>query len=463
MKGLSCVILAAGLGKRMRSSRAKVLHPLGGRPIILHVLDEVEKLRPDLSVLVVGRQAKEVLRVTSGRSVVPALQKMPLGTGHAALQAARVLGRTRNRILILNGDTPLIRKETLGALIRYHGREKSTVTLLTARMPNPSGYGRIIRGSEGRVDRIVEEKDATPIEREMNEVNTGTYVVNAPFLRKALLKIRKGNAQGEYYLTDLVAIAAGEGERVAALTVSDEEEVRGVNTRADLAACERTLRFRRLAACLARGVTVLDPTTTYVGEDVRIGRDTVLHPFVTLEGRTRIGRDCIVRSHTRIRDSVLADGVTVKDACVIEESRLGRGAVAGPFAHLRPGTVLDSGARVGNFVEIKKSRIGAASKANHLSYIGDAAVGRHVNIGAGTITCNFDGSAKHRTIIGDEVFVGSDTQLVAPVRVGRGAVVAAGSTITRNVPQNALAIARIPQTNKPGYTKQRRKTGKKRL
>ncbi len=330
------------------------------------------------------------------------------------------------------------------------------MTLLTSRFPDPTGYGRIIRGEDGGVLKIVEERDATRAQKRNNEVNTGTYLVEADFLFPALRGLKRANAQGEYYLTDIVAAARRRGMRVAALAAGDVEEVRGINTREDLAAAERTLRLRRVSAWMRSGVTVVDPETTYIGPDVRLGQDTVLHPFTSLEGRSRVGRGCVIRSHSRITDSRLDDGATVKEACVIEESRLGKGASVGPFAHLRPGTVLDSGARVGNFVEVKKARLGAGAKANHLSYIGDAEVGRRVNIGAGTITCNYDGVKKHRTVIEDEVFVGSDTQFIAPVRIGRGAIVAAGSTITRDVPRDALAIARTPQTNTPGYAKRRR-------
>lgn len=424
--------------------------------MVLHVLDLVGRLRPDRTILVVGTQADEIAKTVTGRSIKAVLQRRPLGTGHAALQAERSLRRSGPLVLILNGDTPLLRKSTLDALIRCHRREKAVVTLLTARLSDPAGYGRIVRDVSGSVVKIVEEKDASPEERNINEVNTGTYVVERSFLFPALHRLRRSNKQGEYYLTDIVGAAVRGALTVSALAGEDPEEVRGINTRADLAAAERTLRLRRLDHWMRAGVTIRDPESTHIGSDVRIGRDTVLHPFSTIEGETRIGRECVVRSHVCIRDSRLADGVTVREACVIEESRLGKGVSVGPFAHLRPGTVLDPGARVGNFVEIKKARLGAGSKANHLSYIGDAAVGRRVNIGAGTITCNYDGAEKHRTVIGDDVFVGSDTQFVAPVRVGKGAVVAAGSTITRDVPPDALAIARTPQSNKPGYAKRRR-------
>jgi bifunctional UDP-N-acetylglucosamine pyrophosphorylase/glucosamine-1-phosphate N-acetyltransferase len=367
----------------------------------------------------------------------------------------RRLGTTLSTYVILNGDTPLLQVETLQALLHLHRDERAAVTLLTAAVDDPTGYGRVVRAKDGRVQQIVEDRDATGVERQIHEINVGTYVMDGPFLFEVLDKLQPRNAQGEYYLTDVVALAVERGLRVAALAVSEAEGM-GINTRGQLAAAEQAIRRRICAHWMREGVTVRDPATTSIDADVVIGRDTVIHPDVTLEGRTTIGEDCIVRSHTRISDSVLGHRVVVQDHCVIRESRLEDDAAIGPFAHLRPGTVLRRAAKVGSFVEMKKAELGEGSKANHLSYLGDAKIGKGVNIGAGTITCNYDGHKKHETVIGDNVFVGSDVQFVAPVTVGVGAVIAAGATITADVPPDTLAIARAAQVNRPGWSARQR-------
>jgi bifunctional UDP-N-acetylglucosamine pyrophosphorylase/glucosamine-1-phosphate N-acetyltransferase len=486
--------MAAGLGKRMRSKLGKVLHPIAGRPMVLYVVDVAQRLADRGVVVVVGHQGEQVKSVveahcaaTASRERLQALresthgaangvqaaspapvhfavQAQQLGTGHAVMQARDVFkqmsGSPAGTYLILNGDTPLLSEATVRALLGMHERERAAVTLLTVHLPDPSGYGRVIR-SESRTDamdvlRIVEDKDASPAEAAINEINVGTYVVDGPFLFEALSHLQPKNAQKEYYLTDIIEMAVKQGRRVLALVAADVDEGMGINTRQQLAAAERVVRDRVAQRWMDAGVTMLDPESTWIDHGVEIGRDTVLHPHVTIEGRTTIGEDCVIRSHSRVTDSVLGQRVVVQDSCVLREARLEDDTTVGPFAHLRPGAVLRRSAKVGNFVEIKKAELGEGSKANHLSYLGDARIGTGVNIGAGTITCNYDGFKKHETIVEDGVFIGSDTQLIAPVKVGRGATVAAGSSITDEVPADALAVARARQVNIPGWAEKRR-------
>ncbi|HYM37548.1 MAG TPA: bifunctional UDP-N-acetylglucosamine diphosphorylase/glucosamine-1-phosphate N-acetyltransferase GlmU [Nitrospiraceae bacterium] len=461
-KNLGAVVMAAGLGKRMKSKLAKVLHPVAGRPMVLYGVDLAQQLAGEHVAVVVGYQGKEVRAAIEASGphapVMLVEQTQQLGTGHAVQQARdmfRRLGKTLSAYVILNGDTPLLQVETLKALLHLHQDERAAVTLLTAAADDPSGYGRVVRAKDGRVQKIVEDRDATGAEKQVHEINVGTYVMDGPFLFEALDKLQPRNAQGEYYLTDVVALAVERGLRVSALAVSEAEGM-GINTREQLAAAEQAIRRKICAHWMREGVTVRDPATTVIDADVVIGRDTVIHPDVTLEGRTTIGEDCIVRSHTRISDSVLGHRVVVQDHCVIRESRLEDDAAIGPFAHLRPGAVLRRAAKVGNFVEMKKAELGEGSKANHLSYLGDATIGKGVNVGAGTVTCNYDGHKKHETVIGDDVFVGSDVQFVAPVTIGKGAVIAAGATITADVPPDTLAIARAAQVNRPGWASRQR-------
>ncbi|MER3424770.1 MAG: UDP-N-acetylglucosamine diphosphorylase/glucosamine-1-phosphate N-acetyltransferase, partial [Nitrospiraceae bacterium] len=350
-------------------------------------------------------------------SILIAEQTRQLGTGHAVMQARAAIMRARgapaSTYLILNGDTPLLTETTVRQLLSVHEAEHATVTLLTAVLDDPTGYGRIVRDrSDGRVVRIVEDRDADEVESSVQEVNVGTYVVDGPFLFEALDQLQPQNTQQEYYLTDIVRSAVERGLRVSALAVRDAHEGLGINSRLQLAAAERVMRERIRHRWMETGVTLVDPATTYIGAEVEIGQDTILHPSITLEGRTIIGQDCEIRSHTRITDSVLGDRVMVQDGCVIREARLEDDTVIGPFAHLRPGAILRRKAKVGNFVEMKKAELGEGSKANHLSYLGDARIGKGVNIGAGTITCNYDGLQKFETVIEDEVFIGSDTQLI---------------------------------------------------
>lgn len=471
------IIMAAGLGKRMQSKVVKVLHPVAGRPMVLYAVELGRQFGDRGVAVVVGHQGDRVRAVLEAQSRGPAgrpplhivLQEKQLGTGDAVRQACPVFvsaqGSTPLTFLILNGDTPLLTKETVEELLRVHRQDGATVTLLTAVLDDPTGYGRVVRAEfeqgarslrNQAVLRIVEDRDATPAEAALREINVGTYVVEGSFLFEALDQIRPQNAQGEYYLTDIVGLAVAQGRPVAAVQLQEAAEGLGVNTRAQLAEAERTIRERIRAAWLEAGVTMKDPATTWIDADVRVGRDTVLYPHVTLEGQTRIGEDCVIRSHARLTDCVVGDRVEILDSCVLRESQVEDEAHLGPFAHLRPGTVVRRQAKVGNFVEIKKAELGEGSKANHLSYLGDAVIGKGVNIGAGTITCNYDGVKKYQTVIENDVFVGSDTQLVAPVRIGRGALIAAGTTVTQDVPPNALAIGRASQVNRPGWATKRR-------
>ncbi len=454
---MAAIILAAGQGKRMKSKLVKVLHPLAGMPMLFYVLDLVDRLEIPKVFVIVGHQADRVTQAVSGRRVQCLLQDPPLGTGHAVLQAKEELKDFDGAVLILSGDTPLLREQTIQRLWEAHQSEGATVTLLTAKRAAPYGYGRIIRKEGGALDRIVEEKDANAAERLIQEVNTGVYIIKASFLFEALGKVKPDNLQQEYYLTDVARIAVQEGARLASCE-GDFEEVIGINSRAEIAAAEAVLRKRINAHWMAEGVTLIDPAQIRIDAAVTIGRDSVLHPGVTLEGKTQVGEDCVLYP-SRIKNSRLGQGVVIKDHCLIEEAEIESEVSVGPFAHLRPGTLLRKGAKVGNFVEIKKSELGEGSKANHLTYLGDTVVGKGVNIGAGTITCNYDGRKKYQTIIEDEVFIGSDTQLVAPVRVGARSLIAAGSTITRNVPPDTLAISRVKQENKEGWTKKRSSKG----
>ncbi len=451
------VILAAGKGTRMKTRRAKVLHPLAGLPVIAHVLRTARQLGATTTCVVVGHQADEVKAALAGvEGLTFVVQEPQLGTGHALLQAESALRGRRGTVVLLSGDVPLLQASTLTRLLEHHERAGAAATVLTAVLDDPHGYGRIIREG-GAIVRIAEQRDATPAEREIREINTGIYAFDLAPLFEALRSIASANSQGEYYLPDLVAIYRRRGLPVETVSVDSITEVRGINSQRELADLAAALRQTRRDALMAAGVTLIDPTTTYVDVDVEVGPDTVLHPCVFLEGRTRIGSGCEIHAGTRIVDSTVADGAIVRNHCVIQSSTIEAGARLGPFAHVRPDSVVGEGAHVGNFVELKKTSMGPGAKANHLAYLGDATVGRDVNVGAGTITCNYDGVRKHQTVIEDGAFIGSDSQLVAPVRVGAGAYVAAGSTIVEDVPAGALAIARGRQVNKTDWAKTRGK------
>ncbi|MBI3609673.1 MAG: bifunctional UDP-N-acetylglucosamine diphosphorylase/glucosamine-1-phosphate N-acetyltransferase GlmU [Nitrospirae bacterium] len=457
MTTIATVILAAGLGKRMQSKRVKVLHPIAGRPMIRYSIDAARKLPSDRIIVVVAHQAEAVKPILADQPVEIIHQGRPLGTGHAVLQTEPALADFRGPILILNADVPLITVETIRSMINTHRKQEADLTFLTATLSDPSGYGRVIRDSEGRVIAVVEEKDAQPHQRAVREINTGFYIVESAFLFGALRELKADNTQQEYYLTDIVTMAVRQGLKLNTAEVGCLEEIIGINNRADLVRIEKIV-YRRIAERhMTEGVTLLDPDTIWIEADVVIGRDTLIYPNVRLEGASRIGEDCVIRSHTRISNCRLETGVTVNDSCVLAESVLEDGATVGPFARLRPGTMLHKGAKIGNFVETKRAELGEGSKANHLTYLGDAVIGKEVNIGAGTITCNYDGIRKHQTVIEDEVFVGSDAQFVAPVRIGRGAVIGAGSTITKDVPPDSLALSRAKQEVKKDWAKRRKK------
>jgi bifunctional UDP-N-acetylglucosamine pyrophosphorylase / glucosamine-1-phosphate N-acetyltransferase len=447
MSELHIVVLAAGKGTRMKSALPKVLHRVGGEPMIAHVLRVADPLRPSTITIVVGHMANAVKSALAWHPDVRfVVQEPQLGTGHALLQAESELRGRSGTLVLLSGDVPLLRPATLRRLVDAHRAAGAAATVVTADIANPFGYGRIVR-SGGQMVSIVEERDATDAQRAIREINSGVYAFDLPPLFDALRGLATENTQGEYYLPDLVAVYRARGLPVEAVVVQDADEIRGINSRRDLAEVSAVVRQQKNDALMAAGVTIEDPATTYIGQDVEVGADTIIHPGVHLEGRTRVGGGCELHSGVRIVDSSLGDGVTVLNFCVILHSRISDGARIGPFAHLRPESDVGRDAHIGNFVELKKTTLGAGSKANHLAYLGDATIGERVNVGAGTITCNYDGEAKHQTTIEDGAFIGSDSQLVAPVRVGRGAYVAAGSSITQDVPAGALGIARGRQTN----------------
>lgn len=451
---LAVVILAAGKGTRMKSTRAKVLHAFLGRPMLFGPLDAAVRAGADEVVIVVGHEADAVRRTVErsfpGWPIRFAEQREQRGTGHA-VQCAMPLVEGAEEVMVLYGDTPLISATTLRDMLRMHRSRHHALTISSFHAPDPTGYGRIVRDAGGAVSGIVEHRDASPAELAITEVNAGILVASAPVLRRALAELKPHNAQGELYLTDATAYLASVGQQVGALVIDDPNEVLGVNTRAQLADLEEIVLRELRRSWMERGVTLQSPHTIRIDAAVDIGEDTVIGPGVQLLGRTRIGGACRIEAGAVLIDCELGDAVRVLPYTVAERARIASHAAVGPFAHLRPGTELGERSKVGNFVEIKKSRLGPGSKASHLSYIGDATVGRDVNIGAGTITCNYDGVAKHETVIEDGVFIGSDTQLVAPVRIGKDAVVGAGTTVTRDVTPGALVVSRTPQKEITGY------------
>ena len=449
-------ILAAGQGTRMKSSLPKVLHPVAGQPMIEHVLRTAGAVAPATITLIVGHQAAAIQEFLAGRQGLQfALQVPQLGTAHALQQAEPLLGGRTGTLLLLSGDVPLLSAATLRTLLEAHHAAGAAATVVTALVERPYGYGRIIR-TGGRIARIVEERDASPAQRQVREINSGIYAFDMAPLFAALRVIAARNAQGEYYLTDLITVYRRRKLPVETLIVDDPHEIRGVNSRSELAEVSAIMRQKKNEELMAAGVTIIDPASTYIDPDVEVGADTVIHPGVVIQGHTRIGSACEIHAYVRINDSELADRVTILNFCLIVGARVADGASIGPFAHLRPATEVGQGAKIGNFVELKKTTLGAGSKANHLSYLGNATIGANVNVGAGTITCNYDGQKKHDTVIEDGAFIGSDTQLIAPVRVGKGAYVGAGSSITEDVPPGALGIARGRQSNVEGWVERRK-------
>ncbi len=454
LEGIATIILAAGKGTRMKSDLVKVLHPILGLPMISYPLElSLNGIKAEKTIVVVGHQADRIQEIFKNSNIDFALQKEQLGTGHAVLQAIPFLRSFSGTVLILCGDVPLVRLETLRSFIDTYKKNESTLCVLTAVVEEPFGYGRILRNPEGWLEKIVEEKDALEEERRIREINTGIFCVKASFLTEGLREIGKENAQGEYYLTDMVEIAKKKGLRCSAHIVADPVEIMGINTRVDLAMANEKLRLEMLRELMLSGVTVIDPQTTYVDRTVEVGKDTILHPNCHLQGRTKIGERCIIEPNSKVSDSTIGDEVTIRSNSVITESKIEDGASIGPFSHLRPLSEIKKKAKIGNFVEVKKSVIGKGSKANHLAYIGDSLLGEGVNIGAGTIFCNYDGFEKHQTIIEDGVFVGSNVEFVAPVKVGNGSSIGAGTTVTKDVPEGALAISRVKQKNIKGWTK----------
>ena len=449
MKDLAVIVLAAGKGTRMKSETPKVLHRIAGRPMLFYPLEVLRRLRLRNVVVVLGHGAERVKEEVELGGVDVCVQRPQLGTGHAVMCALKGMDGFRGDVLVLSGDTPLITSTTLKGFLRFHRRGRRGVrpalSLITTLVDNPTGYGRIVRDRDGAVERIVEERDATSQEREIREINTGIYLISSDFLFENIHRLERNNNQSEYYLTDLIHLAVREGRRVSALTHVDPHEVMGINNRIELATACRIMRTRIANELMLNGVTIMDPEVTYIDYGVRVGVDTVLYPGVHLLGDTVVGRGCTVEEGVRIQDSRIGDGTTVRSYSVIEASRIGRDVMIGPFARLRPGNNLMDRVRVGNFVEVKNTRIGRGTKANHLTYLGDSVIGKDVNIGAGTITCNYDGVKKHQTVIEDGAFIGSDTQLVAPVRVRKNAYIGSGSTITRDVPGYSLALSRVEQ------------------
>ncbi len=447
MKNVAAVVLAAGQGKRMKSALPKVAHPVAGKPMLWRVAAAARAAGISDIVFVLGH-GREALADTAARfGGIVAVQERQLGTGDAARCGLAALPQGAREVVVLCGDAPLIRPATIRRLVAARRRRNAAAAVLTGMLPDPRGYGRVVRNDDGTVGRIVEQKDGDADVRRIREVNSGTYAFDRAFLARSLPRLSDANAQREYYLTDTVLQALREGKTVVPVLAADPDEVRGINSRRELAEATDILRRAKIAALLDAGVTFTAPDRTYVEPEASVGADSHIGPDVSLLGTTRIGRGVRVQAGCVIEDSSVGDGAHIRPYSVLNAARVRRDAVVGPFAHLRPEADIGEGAHIGNFVEVKKSRLGTGSKANHLAYIGDSVVGKKVNIGAGTITCNYDGIAKHKTVIGDGVFVGSDTQFVAPVRIGKGALVGAGATITRNVPPFALALARAEQKN----------------
>ncbi len=457
MPKVQAVILAAGKGTRMKSSRAKVLHPALGLPLLEHVLRALAPLAADPVIVVVGFEAQAVEQAFAGRGLAFAHQDPPLGTGHAVQMVRGLIeARSDRTLLVLHGDLPLLRTQTLRRLLDVHAEGRAAATLLSVLLEDPGAYGRVVRGADGGVAKIVEAKDASPEERAIREINAGVYAFEVPPLLEVLGGLRPQNAQGELYLTDVVGLLVAGGRRVETVAAADPEEALGVNDQSELAEASRRLCWRRLEQLMATGVAIENPETTMVGLDVEVATDAVLRPFTLLEGQTRVAAGATVGPFVRLVDSQIGAGAEILDHCLLRECVVEAGASIGPFAHIRPGSHVGAKARVGNFVELKKTRLGDGSKAPHLSYVGDATVGPGVNIGAGTITCNYDGVHKHPTRIEAGAFVGSNSTLVAPVTVGAGAYVGAGSVITRDVPADALGVGRARQMVKEGWARLRR-------
>lgn len=451
MSTLAAVVLAAGKGTRMKSETPKVLFPVAGKPMLQHIVDTLSAAGVSETYVVVGYQAQQVKDSVHG-DITWVEQRQQLGTGHALAQAATHLRDYSGDVLVLTGDIPLLSTESLAQLVETHRQDKNAATVLSAKVPEPRGYGRIVRAGNGRVEAITEEKDATDKERAINEINSGAYCFNWRRVGPLLERLNTNNAQGEYYLTDIFSLLVLQGEHTGAYAVEDYKEVSGVNDRVQLAQVEREMRLRINYRLMRGGVTIVDPHTTWIDSQVRIGSETVIMPNTHVYGDSQIGDHCVLGPDTTLRSCQLGNAVSIRNS-VAEEATIGPESNVGPFAYLRPGAEIGRGVRIGDFVEIKNSQIGDGSKVPHLTYVGDAQVGSKSNIGCGVITANYDGKTKHKTEIGDDVFIGSNSNLIAPVKVEDGAYVAAGSTITDSVPARALAIARSRQTVKADWRK----------
>lgn len=451
------IILAAGESTRMKSKTSKVLHKICGKPLLKYVLEASKGAKVDKNIVIVGHSGDEVRDYFKDEDVIfktqPIGEGIPYGTGFAVMQAEEFI-EDGSTVVILYGDTPLIRESTIEKLIRYHEDNNLDATVLTAELENPTGYGRIIREDNGNILKIVEEKDASEEIKKIKEINSGIYCFNGKLLKESLSKINNNNAQNEYYITDVIEILKSEGHNVGAYKIEDASEIHGVNSRVQLAFCEKIMRDRINNYHMANGVTIVDPGNTYIEYSVKIGRDTIIYPGVVLEGETEIGEDCIIRGNTRIVNSIISNGVSIESS-VIEESFVGENTKIGPYAHLRPNSHIGKNVKIGNFVEVKNSNIMDNTKASHLAYIGDADVGKNVNIGCGVVFVNYDGRQKHRTTVGDNAFIGSNSNLVAPVNIEPWAYIAAGSTITKEVKEGELSVARARQVNITGWVEKK--------
>ncbi len=455
---VAIAIMAAGKGTRLKSKRPKVLHEVGGKPLLAHVISAAGNVvAPQNIYAIVGHEADLVQTTVAGTGVAFVRQEPQRGTGHA-LMCARDALRTYETVLVLSGDAPLIATATIQKLLDFHQRNRAAMTLLSAKLEDPTGYGRIIRAGpkSNEVKAIVEEKSCTPAQRKIREINSGFYAFSVKALLDHIDELKTDNPHGEYYLTDMAAVLRRAKKKVVAVATENPSEVLGSNTRAELVELDQKMRAEKCRQLMAEGVTIFNPASCVIDADVEVGSDTTIEPFVQLLGKTHIGADCRIRSYSIVQNSTIGDGVMVRPGCVLDEAHVGDGALLGPYSHLRPGSEIGEGAHVGNFVETKKVKLGKGSKANHLTYLGDADIGAGVNIGAGTITCNYDGVHKHKTTIEDGVFVGSDSTLIAPVKLGKGAYVGAASCITEDVPAESLAIGRSKQVVKEGWVRKKR-------
>ncbi|WP_202081445.1 bifunctional UDP-N-acetylglucosamine diphosphorylase/glucosamine-1-phosphate N-acetyltransferase GlmU [Caldalkalibacillus salinus] len=459
MSDIYTVILAAGKGTRMKSKLYKVLHPVCGKPMVQHVVDNSRQMKPKDTVLVIGHGADKV-KEELGPDVTYVLQEEQLGTGHAVMVTRDHLLDKNGTTLILYGDTPLVTADVLQQLVNHHHEVGAAATILTAQVSDPTGYGRVVRNEHADVTRIVEQKDATPEEQQIKEINTGMYCFDNQKLVSILPQLTNDNVQGEYYITDCIEILKKQEEKVSAYITPDADITMGVNDRVALAEAEKKLRKRLNEQHMREGVTIIDPDHTYIGVDVKIGQDTVIHPGTSLSGQTVIGEDCVIGPNADIRDAQIGEGTTVQHS-TLTESTVGEQTTIGPYAYIRPGSDIGDNCKIGDFVEVKNAVVGDGAKIPHLSYIGDADIGKKVNMGCGSITVNYDGQQKHRTVVEEGSFVGCNVNLIAPVEVGKGSYIAAGSTINRSVPENSLAIAREKQTNKEGYASRLRAKNKK--